>query len=144
MIGTADTAVTLTTSYSDNISSSVLMQYNSQLTFFVDYTTGAGGAGNSVQIQVEGSPDLLDNHGVLPNETLITPIFYIETSSNTSGGTITHTQCFHTLVGTSSATEYRSYFFVPPAYKTIRISVKETVVGGSAGSLKVRMMKSGA
>lgn len=136
VIGSAAAPATLTTAYSGNVSNPYLMQHFSQLTFFVDYTPGAGGGGNSVQIQVEGSPDLLDNPGV-------TPIFYIETDSGATSGTITHTIANHTFTGAVAATSYKFFFYVPPAYKTIRVSAKETVVGGSAGTVRIRALNSG-
>ncbi len=136
VIGSASAAATLTTSYAGNVSNPYLMQHYSQLTFFVDYTPGAGGGGNSVQIQIEGSPDLLDNPGV-------TPIYYIETDSATTAGAITHTIAYHNFVGAVAATSYKYMFYVPPAYKTIRVSAKETVVGGSAGTVKIRALNSG-
>lgn len=130
------TPVTLTTSFTDNVSDPYHMEHFAQLTFFVEYTTGAGGAGNSVDIKVEGSPDLLQNDS-------ITPIYYQETASLTVGGTITHTTCVHEIVNSASATTKRAFFYVPPAYKTIRVSAKENVVGGSAGTLIVRVLTSG-
>lgn len=136
VIGSASAAATLTTAYSGNVSAPFPMQHYSQLTFFVDYTPGAGGSGNSVQIQVEGSPDLLDNPGV-------TPIYYIESDAATSTGVITHTIAYHTFVGAVASTSYKFMFYVPPAYKTIRVSAKETVVGGSAGTVKIRALNSG-
>lgn len=142
-IGSAATAATLTTSYAGNVSVPHPLMHYSQLTFFVDYTPGAGGGGNSVQIQIESSPDLLDNYGTQPLQTVITPIYYIETTSSTVGGVITHTIAEHTFVGAVASTSYKFFFFVPPAYKTLRVSAKETVVGGAAGTVRVRGLASG-
>lgn len=136
LLGAIAAPVTLTTSYAGNVSVPEHVEHYAQMTFCIEYTTGAGGAGNSVQIQVEGSPDLLSNDSV-------TPLYYIETASSVSGGTITHTAALHTLVGAASATQYNVFFYVPPAFKTIRVSAKETVVGGSAGTLILRAITSG-
>lgn len=136
VIGTLASPVTLTTVYSGNTSNPFEVVHYAQLTFCVQYITGAGGATNSIQVKIEGSPDLLDNDSV-------TPIYYQETSSLTSAGTITHTAAEHTFTGAASATTYRVFFYAPPAFKTLRVSVKETVVGGSAGTASVRLITSG-
>lgn len=136
ILGTASAAVTLTTSYTDNVSSDIPAAYFSQFTFCVEYTTGAGGGGNSVQIKIEGAPES-------PSSGL-TPVYFTETASATSGGTITHTAATHTFVNGAAATTERFFFYAPPAFQSLRISAKETVVGGSAGTLKVRLISSGA
>lgn len=136
-LGVAATPVTLTTAYSGNVSGLFNMAHYSQITLCVDYTPGAGGGGNSVQIKIEGSPDPLNNDGLTVTD------FYQETSSGTSGGTITHYAAEHTFVGTVASTQYKIFFYVPPAFLTFRVSAKETVVGGAAGVLKVRAITSG-
>lgn len=136
-LGDAATTVTLTTSYTDNTSDPKNLQHYSELMVCVTYTPGAGGGGNSIQIMIEGSPDPLDNDGLSVTD------FYQETSSSTSGGAITHYAAEHTIVGASAGTEYKRFFYVPPAYLTLRISAKETVGGGSAGTAKIRLVTSG-
>lgn len=136
-LGASAAPVTLTTAYSGNVSGSKNIEHYSQITLCVDYTTGAGGAGNSIQLKLEGSPDPLNNDGLTVSD------FYQETSSGTSSGTITHYAAEHTFTGAGSATEYKFFFFVPPAYLTWRISAKETVVGGAAGTVTVRAITSG-
>ncbi len=113
------------------------MAHYAELTVCVTYIPGAGGSGNSIQLLVEGSPDPLDNDGLTVTD------FYKETSSSTSAGTITHYDAEHTYVGATASTTYKYLFYVPPAYLTFRISAKETIVGGAAGTAKVRIITSG-
>lgn len=135
-LGTSATPVTLTTAYSGNVSTVVPSGHFSQFTICFSYTTGAGGAGNSLQIIMEGSPDLLDNLGT-------TPQYFQETASSVSAGTITHTLATHTFVGAGSATNYVGMFYSPPSFSIVRFSAKETVVGGSAGTLTLRIIAAG-
>jgi hypothetical protein len=129
-------AVALTTTYAGNISNPMHVEHYAQLTFFVEYKAGADGSGSSVQIKVEGSPDLLQNDSV-------TPLYYQETASNVSGGTITHTLAEHSIVNASGGSTVRAHLYIPPAYKTIRVSAKETKAGTDAGTIILRALTSG-
>lgn len=133
-IGTLATPVTLTTSYADNLFFPLFSTHFSQMTYFCTYTTGAGGIGNSVQIRIEAGPTGIADSSI---------VLYQETSASFSGGTITHSLAEHTFIGDASATAYSFLFYAPPAYGRMRLSAKETVVGGSAGTLVVRLLKSG-
>jgi hypothetical protein len=135
-LGTSASPVALTTAFSGNVSSAHPVGHFSQMTICFDYTPGAGGGGNSVQIKVEGTPDLLDNSGV-------TPVYFQETASATSSGTVTHFLAEHTFVGAVAATSYKGMFYVPPSFLALVISAKETVGGGAAGTLKVRVIGAG-
>jgi hypothetical protein len=136
ILGDASTAVTLTTAYAGNVSSAFAASYFSQFTFCVEYTTGAGGGGNSIQIKIEGAPESMSSG--------ITPVFFTETASATSGGVVTHTAAAHTFTNGAAATTERFFFYAPPAFQSLRVSAKETVVGGSAGTAKIRLISSGA
>lgn len=136
LLGTSALAVTLTTAYTGNASTPIPVGHFSQIAISFTYTPGAGGGGNSVQIKIEGSPDLLDNQG-------ITPVYYQETASSVSGGTITHTLAEHTFVGAVASTAYSGVFYAPPCFMTLKVSAKETLGGGSAGTLKLRLVGAG-
>ncbi len=137
VLGTAVAPITLTNAYTGNVSGLKNLAHYAELTVCVSYTPGAGGSGNSIQIRIEGSPDPLDNDGLTVTD------FYQESSSSTSGGTITHYAAEHTFVGTTASTEYKFFFYAPPAYLTLRVSAKETLGGGAAGTAKVRLITSG-
>ena len=130
------TPAALTTSYAGNISIPFHVEHFAQMTVFVEYTTGAAGVNNSVQIKFEGSPDLLQNDAVIP-------LYYQETSSAVTGGTILHTLAEHSIVNPAGAATIRAHFYVPPAYKTLRVSAKETIAAGAAGTVIIRIMHSG-
>lgn len=121
-------AVTLTTAFSGN-RKTVKSGGMSQGTLYIAYTTGAGGAGNNVDIQLDFS-----NDGTT---------WYQESSSSTTTGTTTLYNHTYTFDGAASATAY--YLRIPFAVadKYIRISLKETVVGGSAGTVTSYLELSG-
>jgi hypothetical protein len=136
ILGSEATPVTLTTSYTNNVSDPFHVEHYAQLTFCVEYTAGVDGNGSSVEIKVEGSPDLLSNDSV-------TPIYYQETSSSTSSGTITHSLAEHTIENPTGGSTLRAMFYVPPAFKTLQVSAKETLAGSDPGTLKLRLITSG-
>lgn len=134
VVGTPSTPVTLTTSYATAGQSRIFsVGGQPQMTVYVDYT--AAGVGNSIQIKIEAAP--------LDAITGTTATVYRETSANASGGTVTLTSAERTFVGTNGTTE-RFCFRSPLADKQVKISVKETVVAGSAGTAAVQALVSGS
>lgn len=136
IIGTLGSPVTLTNLFADNISDPFEIVHYLQLTFCVDYTAGADGSGSYIEIKVEGSPDLLDNDSV-------TPAYYQETASLTSGGTITHTAAVHKYTNATGGSTASFFFYVPPAFKILRVSIREVKAASDDGTATIRLIASG-
>lgn len=137
------TPVTLTSSYAGNFSSPIDTSHFGQMTVYFDYTTGAGGTGSSLQLLFVGSPDEADSSAGLI--AIGTPTFYQQNFVAVSGGTTTHLLGEHTFVGAIAATNYKGYFYLPPAHYQMIIFAKETLVGVEPlhGTLKLRVLLSG-
>lgn len=133
VFGSDTTTVNLTTSYAGNVSNNIDCGYFSEITFYFEYTTGAAGAGNSLEIKIEGAAEEFQN----------TPSFCQENFVSISGGTMTHVFGEHTFVGAAGSTTYKGFFFSPPNHRQLRISVKETIVAGAAGTLKMKILLGG-
>lgn len=135
LIGTSSTVANLTTSYTDN---SVTFEtgHMSEMTVYFDYTTGAAGVGNSIQFLFEGSPDSNEN----PSPA---PIFYQALGQTVAAGVITFNDASATYVGAAGSTTYKRSFYFPPAHLKMKLSVKETIAAGAAGTIKVRILLSG-
>ncbi len=136
LLGAINTPITLTTDYTDNVSDPLHVEHYAQLTFLIEYTAGDDGNGSVLDIKVEGSPDLLSNDDVVP-------IYYQETVSLTGAGTITHYAAEHEITNATGGTTMNVFFYVPPAFKTIKVSAKETPAGSDAGTLILRLITSG-
>lgn len=124
-------AATLTTSFSGN-SKIITTDYMPQMVILVQYTPGAGGGGNSIQLKFEFSPDGSN--------------FYQETVDLVQvGSTVGYNQTrdFSNNGSTVALTTYYLRFAVQIADKFFKISAKETVVGGSAGVVFAEALLSG-
>jgi hypothetical protein len=134
LIGSASAAYTLTAAYDAATGTKVLHTEGiSEVALYISYTTGAGGAGNSLQLRLQGSPDLIT----------ATPTFYRDITTSSAAGTITCSQAAYSMTGAAAGTEYTYRILVPVADRQLQFSVKETVVGGAAGTLTVRGLLSG-
>jgi len=108
---------TLTTGYDSKI---ITADYMSQMVVYCQYTPGAGGNGNYPVMMLEFSPDGI-NWSQETVEVLV------------AGVTTMHNQVRHFNASTVALTTYKFRIAVPMADKYFKFSVKETVVGGSAG-----------
>ena len=135
LIGTSSAAVNLTTSYADN-SVNFEIGHFAEMTVYFEYTTGAGGVGNSVQFLFEGSPDSNEN-------SLSAPIFYQALAQTVTAGVITLNDAYATWTAPAGGTTYYRRFYFPPADLKMKLSVKETIVAGVGGTIKVRYLLSG-
>jgi len=131
LIGTPAAPVTLTAAFTDNrtsfITSGVAM-----ITFYVQYTPQT--SGNSVNIKIEGCP-------ITSNDTskFGAQVFYPETAESVSGGVVTETPVTHTFVSSgTSAQQFKIQY--PCADQTIRVSIDETVSGGTAGTGSIQAL----
>ncbi len=127
LIGTTAAPVTLTTAYTGNTASFITSGV-AMVTFYVQYTAQTGG--NSIQLKVEGSPTTT-NSG--------TPVFYQDVSSSVTTGTATLTQVEYTFVN-AGTTVQRFRIPWPCADQTLKISIKETVGAGTAGTASVAVL----
>ena len=134
LFGTAAAPYTLTTSYVASLFKPI--RSHAQATVFIEYTPGEGGNGNSIQLEMFGSPDELGN------PAYSSPTFFQQTGSSYSGGVSTILSNNYTFVGATAGTTYRVYFYIPPALIAYYLAVKETIVGGAAGTTKVRVLLS--
>lgn len=121
-------AVTLSTDYADN-RKTVGTGGMTQGVLYVLYTTGAGGTANNVDIKLEFSPD--------------GDSFFQETSSSTTSGVSTIYQHSYTFEGAVAATAYSIRIPFDIADKNVRVSLKETVAAGSAGTVTAYLELSG-
>lgn len=134
LIGTVAAPVTLTTLYTGN-TATFRSSGCAMLTFYVRYTAQTGG--NSIQIKIEGSPD--DPNPVTPQSGAVTSTFYQDISTSVSGGTATISQVEYTFVNAgTTALGLRISF--PSADHQIKISIKETLGGGTAGTASLRVL----
>lgn len=132
VIGNAATPYTLTTSYGAAGGTATLALGGlSKITLMVRYTPT--NSGNSVQLRFRGSPDSPEsNSGGL----------YQKTEAAVSGGTVTLSPSEFTFApGGTTAVSIR--IVVDVADISGEISVKETVAGGAAGTVHVRIVESG-
>lgn len=134
LLGTVLAPVTLTNSYAGN--SAILRTSGcAMLTFYVQYT--AQTSNNSIQIKIEGSPD--DPNPTTPQGVPVVSTFYQDISTSVAAGTATATQVEYTFVNPgTSALGIRLAF--PAADHQIKISIKETIGAGSAGTASVRVL----
>jgi hypothetical protein len=117
--GTTRTSVALTSVYTGNTKTFEVAGY-SKMNLSLLYTMGATETTNSIEVQVEESPDGT-NFYKLPNETV-------------SGGTSTLTAREFTFVGTNAAAATVS-IGLDIFYKYVKVSVKETGVVTNAGTI---------
>jgi hypothetical protein len=122
---------TLTTGFTDN-AAIITTDYHSQMILYIKYTPGAGGGGNSIQVQLEFSADGVN--------------FYKENSELTIPDTTYQYMQVRSFDNNGSSVALTAYNFRIPveiADKFFRISLKETVVGGSAGIAYAEALLSG-
>lgn len=128
LIGTPAVPLALTTLYTGRtatfITSGVAM-----VMFYIQYT--AQTIGNSIQIKIEGSP-ITTNDG--------TPTFYQEASSSVAAGVADELITEHNHTSTTATAE-RFRISFPCADQTVKISIKETVAAGTAGTACVEALK---
>lgn len=129
VIGSTTSPVTLTTAYTGN-TAQIITSGVAMITFYIQYT--AQTSGNSIQIQIQGSPDTVNSASV--------PVFYSDLTTSATLGSVTVYPDEYTYTSTgTSATGLRILF--PAADQTIKVSIKETVASGSAGTASVRALE---
>jgi hypothetical protein len=134
IMGTETTPVTLTNSYAGNNAIQVVSG-TAITTIYVQYT--AQTAGNSIQVKVEGSPDNPDPK--TPQGPPVTSFFYQDISTSVAAGTATAVRVEYSYTSlTTGAERFRISF--PTADRQMKISIKETVAAGSAGTASVRVL----
>ncbi len=131
LIGTPTAPVTLTTAFTGNratfITSGVAM-----VSVFVQYTPQT--SGNAINVKIEGCP-------ITSNDTTNfgAQVFYPETSQTVATGVVTEVPVTHTFVSSgTSAQQFKIQY--PCSDQTVRISIDETVSGGTAGTGSVQIL----
>lgn len=127
------TPYTLTTSLV--ASDAIDIKFVKKFSVYSFYTPGAGGTGNSINYQVEINPFYAKED---PNDLYWAPIGrFIDTSGQYAEEKAT----FNSSTSTTAATQYNEVplDIIDPAAARVRIKVKETVVGGSAGTVRLML-----
>lgn len=125
--GTTRTPATLTSGYTDNAKAFTVGGY-SKINLDILYTMGATESSNSIEIQIECSPDGTNWYRI-PNEAVST-------------GTSTLTAREFTFVGTNAAAATIS-IGLDIFYKHLKVSAKETGVASNAGTVYIEATLSG-
>ena len=125
--GTTTTASALTTAYTGNTKTFKVALF-SKLNLDIEYNMGATETGNSIEVQVEGSPDGVNFYRI-PNESV-------------SAGTSTLTAREFTFVGTDADTATVS-IGLDIFYRYVKVSIKESGVVTNAGTAYVEATISG-
>lgn len=125
------TPAALTTLYTGN-SKKIPTDYMPQLVIYLKYTVGSGGSGNYINFKLEFGSDGTNSYQ--ENVELPTP-----------GTTNQYVQerLFDNNGATIALTEYTIRVAIPIADKFFKLSVKETLVGGSAGTIYAEALLSG-
>lgn len=118
--GTTRTAEALETTYDESTQFAFETGGFNKISIACLYTTGSGETDNSVEIQLEQSPDGTN--------------FYQLANEAASGGTSTLTQREFTFTGASAATAYAFDIILDINYRNMRIEAKETGVVSNAGT----------
>jgi DUF1365 family protein len=124
--GTTRTSVALASTYTQ--SKAFEVSGFSKLDLAVLYTMGAAETSNSIEIQIEHSPDGTNWYRI-PNESV-------------SGGTSTLTAREFTFVGTNAAAATIS-IGIDIFYKYIKVSAKESGVATNAGTVYIEATLNG-
>lgn len=138
--GTLDApSYTLTTSYVASQTTdlehggNISLKFVKKFSVYIFYTPGAGGDGNSVQCEIEINPFYYEQDTA---DAFWAPIGkYIDAT-----GTWTEEKAMFTSgVATAAGVKYAvtPIDIIDPSAARVRIKIKETVVGGSAGSVRV-------
>ncbi len=111
------------------------MKFVKKFSIYLYYTPGAGGTGNSIQYQVE-----------------INPFYYSEDKTglywapigkyvDTAGTWDEERATFDSGTGATASTQYNvtPLDIIDPSAARIRIKIKETIVGGSAGAVRAML-----
>jgi hypothetical protein len=120
---------TLTTSYADN-SVIITTDYMPQMVLNCQYTPGNGGGGNYPTLKLEFSAD-----GINFQQEIVDDV-----AANLTSFHIQERKLADTTV---ALTTYKFRISVPIADKFFKLSVKETIVGGSAGIFYAEALISG-
>lgn len=126
--GTTRTPVALTSSYGTSPTKTIEVGGFSKIDLAVLYTMGATETSNSIEIQLEQSPDGTNFYRI-PNESV-------------SGGTSTLTAREFTFVGTNAAAATIS-IGLDIFYKYLKVSTKESGVVTNAGTVYIEATLSG-
>lgn len=126
--GTTRTPVSLTSSYGTSPSKTIEVGGYSKIDLAILYTMGATETSNSIEIQIEQSPDGTNWYRI-PNEFV-------------SGGTSTLTAREFTFVGTNAAAATIS-IGLDIFYKNLKVSTKESGVVTNAGTVYIEATLSG-
>ena len=126
-VGTTPSLVALTAAYTGNTKTFHTGDYT-KLDLAVSYTMGATETANSIEIQVEASPDGVN--------------FYRIPNDSTALGVSTLTAREFTFVGTNAANATVS-IGLDIFYKFMKVSIKETGVVTNAGTVYVEATLSG-
>lgn len=131
LIGTEAVPVALTTSYTGQSATFTATAGVRQITFYIQYVPT--NASNSIQWKIEGS-GLQPVAGTIPN-------FYQDTSESITTGVDTVSAKSYTYAPAATAAVYIKNT-VDINDMNIKISVKETVGGGTAGTVSVYALSS--
>lgn len=126
--GTTRTSAALTSGYTDNTKTIETGDW-SKINLDVLYTMGSAETSNSIEVQVQCSPDGTNFYNI-PNESA-------------SGGTSTLTAREFTFVGTNAAAATIS-IGLDIFYKYVKVSAKETGVASNVGSVFIEATLSGS
>lgn len=129
ILGSTVAPVTLTTAYTGN-TTQVITSGVAMVTLYIQYT--AQTSGNSVQIQVQGSPDTVNSAAA--------PVFYSDLTTSATNGEVTVYPAEYTFTSTGTTAQGLRILF-PCADQTLKISIKETVASGTAGTASVRILE---
>lgn len=127
--GTTLTESALTTAYSGNTSTVLSIGGMSKINLFVQYTSGASGTGNSIEVRIETGTDATN--------------LYQLVNDSVSAGTSTLTRREFTYVISAAATTDNLVLPIDISDEFLRVAVKETIAAGSAGSVYVELLVSG-
>lgn len=122
--------VTLTASFTDNISGTMRCDGMQQIIFFIEHVTHASATSPRLDVRIEFSPD---------NGTT----WFQETESSVASGRDTLTLVEHSHTGATAGTTYRFTFAVPIAHKWYRIALRQQSDTTNFGTASVVALVSG-
>lgn len=127
---------TLTTSYvaSDTLNDNqISLKYVKKFSVYLYYTPGAGGTGNSLQFQVQINPFYKKED---PTDLFWAPIGKY---TDAAGTWTEEPATFTTTTNPVASTQYNAVPLdvIDPSAARVRVLIKETVVGGAAGKVRV-------
>jgi hypothetical protein len=128
LIGTPTTPVTLTNAYTGN-TYSLITSGAAMITFYLQYTAQTGG--NTVQLKIESSPNTTNDIDAAGNP--VTPLFYQDVSTAVAAGVVTLAPIEYTFTNAGTTAKLIRILW-PCADQEVKISLKETINAGTAGT----------